>query len=104
MTTFGERLRELREAAKMTQEQLAARSGVNVYTIRGYEQGRREPSWKAVFDLTAGLGVSSETFRGCTEAEAPAGRGAGRPPKAREEAPEPPPKRPRRRPKKGGST
>jgi DNA-binding XRE family transcriptional regulator len=86
MTTFGERLRELREAADMTQQELARRSGVNIYTLRGYEQGRREPYWRSVFDVAAGLGVSSEVFRDCYETVTPPGRGPGRPPKAEEPA------------------
>jgi hypothetical protein len=44
--TFAERLRQLRERAGLTQEQLVQASGVNIWTIRGYEQGRREPNVK----------------------------------------------------------
>jgi DNA-binding XRE family transcriptional regulator len=63
--TFGEKLRQLREQAELTQEQLAQRSGVNLWTIRGYEQGRREPNWKGAIDLARALGVAVEAFAGC---------------------------------------
>jgi DNA-binding XRE family transcriptional regulator len=64
--TFGEKLRELRERAELTQEQLAQSSGVNLWTIRGYEQGRREPNWKGAIDLARALGVAVEAFAECT--------------------------------------
>jgi transcriptional regulator with XRE-family HTH domain len=81
--TFGEKLRQLRERAGLTQEQLAAASGVNLWTVRGYEQGRREPSWKGAIVLTRALGVTVEEFADCisgvdvNEAEAPKRGGTG---------------------------
>ena len=67
---FCERLQQLREKAGLTQEQLAERSGVNLWTLRGYEQGRREPSWKAALSLAAALGVAAEMFADCEEGTA----------------------------------
>src|SRR5205814_1693354 len=64
---YGERLKQLREGAGLTQEQLAERSGVNLWTLRGYEQGRREPNWKAALSLAAALGVAAEAFADCEE-------------------------------------
>jgi transcriptional regulator with XRE-family HTH domain len=113
--TFGERLRELREAAGMTQEFLARRGGVNIWTIRGYEQGRRDPNWKMAFVLADALGVSVEAFRDCQEstpATQPPTRGKaaqpapgpprrrGRPPRAKTAGAQA--ERPRGRPRKGG--
>ena len=49
--TFADKLRQLRDAAGLTQEQMAERSGINLWTIRGYEQGRREPNWKGLLSL-----------------------------------------------------
>ncbi len=66
MPTFAERLQQLREKAALTQQQLADATGINVWTIRGYEQGRREPNWKAVIQLAKALGVKVETFADCT--------------------------------------
>jgi transcriptional regulator with XRE-family HTH domain len=64
---YGERLQQLREKVGLTQEQLAERSGVKLWTLRGYEQGRREPSWKAALALAGALGVAAEAFADCEE-------------------------------------
>ena len=42
--TFGERLKELRKAQKMTQRQLAERLGVAKSVVSYYESGERFPS------------------------------------------------------------
>jgi transcriptional regulator with XRE-family HTH domain len=94
---IGTKLRELREARGLTQDQLAGLSGLPAGTVRNYEQGRREPSWEAVWALAEALGVGRgllyETFRGCVgAAPAPAAK-VGRPPKNRADA-EPPPTTP----------
>ena len=72
MPKFGERLRELREKAGMTQAQLADKSGLPIGSIRNYEQGQREPYWQVVFKLAASLGTSCEAFAGCVIHEEPA--------------------------------
>jgi DNA-binding XRE family transcriptional regulator len=78
--TFAERLRQLRRRADLTQEQLAQGSGINVWTIRGYEQGRREPNWKGAIALAGALGTSvEEAFAGCAETS-PEGPQDGQPP------------------------
>jgi DNA-binding XRE family transcriptional regulator len=84
MPTFGEKLRQLRDRAGLTQQQLAEASGVNLWTIRGYEQGRREPNWKVAIHLAHALGVKVEAFANCTSQEEVV-----------------PPKPRRRRPRKG---
>ncbi len=43
-TTIGDRIRSLREFRDLTQEELAARAGVHVDTIRKLEQGQRQSS------------------------------------------------------------
>jgi transcriptional regulator with XRE-family HTH domain len=43
MATFGDKLREARTAAGLTQAQLAEASGIPLGTIREYEQNKREP-------------------------------------------------------------
>jgi DNA-binding XRE family transcriptional regulator len=65
MPTFAERLQQLRDKAGLTQQQLADASGVNVWTIRGYEQGRREPNWKGAIQIAAALRVPVEAFADC---------------------------------------
>jgi transcriptional regulator with XRE-family HTH domain len=82
--TFAEKLRQLRYAAELTQEQLAERSGINLWTIRGYEQGRREPNWKGVLCLAKALHVTAEVFADCEESDSneELSRPRGRPKKA----------------------
>lgn len=79
--TFADKLRQLRDAAGLTQEQMAARSGINLWTIRGYEQGRREPNWKGVLSLAKALNVAAEVFSECDESstEEQSARPRGRP-------------------------
>jgi transcriptional regulator with XRE-family HTH domain len=96
---FADRLRELREQAGMTQEQLAQRAGVKREAIARWERGAREPGWSNVLALCQALGCSCEAFTK-EPAERPEPK-PGRPPKAKGEEPEQP-KRPRGRPKQGG--
>jgi transcriptional regulator with XRE-family HTH domain len=64
-TTFGQRLQELRGESGLSQTQLAEAANLPLATIRGYEQGRREPSWDVMFRLVKALGVSCERFADC---------------------------------------
>ena len=62
--TFGEILKARREAASLSQSQLAGKSGVPVGTIRNLEQGHRaDPRWSTVCDLADALGISVADFR-----------------------------------------
>jgi transcriptional regulator with XRE-family HTH domain len=65
MPTFGERLRELRQKAGLTQEALADASGLSLGSIRNYEQDVREPYWAGIFRLADSLGVSCDAFKDC---------------------------------------
>ena len=94
---FARRLKELREAAGLTQQQLGERAGMHKLSVAKLEQGLREPSWATVQALADALAVGCEAFRQ-EPGPAPAPR-RGRPPKA--EPPEPAPKRPRGLPRKG---
>src|SRR5262245_14017955 len=111
--TFGEKLKQLREQAGLTQTALAEASGRSLGAVRDYEQGNRSPTLRAAFQLAAALGVSVEVFAECMGDEAPGsdhrtaggeesdtskGR-RGRPPKAKP-APqgESSPRGPKRRP------
>src|SRR5262245_10361830 len=77
---FGLRLKQLREAAGLTQPQLAEKAGLSKGGIANLEQGIREPAWSTVLLLAEALGVDCRAFQ-----EAPAAdvkpRGRGRPPK-----------------------
>jgi DNA-binding XRE family transcriptional regulator len=53
---FAARLKKLREQAKLTQEQLAEKSSLDVGTVRQLEQGTRtNPLWQTICALTRGL-------------------------------------------------
>lgn len=65
--TFGERLRELREAKGLSREALASASGVPFGTIHGYEIGRRAPSLAATLKLAKALGVECTAFADCSD-------------------------------------
>lgn len=93
---FPGRLRELREAVGLTQDQLARAAGVKRGAVARWEAGDREPVWSNVVALAAALGVDCGAFLQ-EPAERPEPR-RGRPAKALEE---PLPKRPRGRPRKG---
>jgi transcriptional regulator with XRE-family HTH domain len=81
MTTFGERLRELRQRVGLSQAQLAEASDLPVGSIRNYEQGIREPYWAVIFKLAAALRVSADAFAGCDSNIKPkrGGKPRGRP-------------------------
>jgi transcriptional regulator with XRE-family HTH domain len=86
-TDFGPRLRELREAAGLTQGQLAERAALHPQAIVKLERGEREPAWATVLLLVKALGVSCEAFM--TPAAAPPKRTPGRPPKLHAKPEEP---------------
>src|SRR5262245_8942615 len=71
MSTFGQKLKELREAAGMTQAELAEQAGMHVFGVAKLEQGLREPSWATVRALTHALDVSCEAFNEEEEPEKP---------------------------------
>lgn len=60
MLEFPDRLRRVRKDAGLTQQELAARSGVAQGQISNYEKRRRWPSAAAVVRLAAALGVSTD--------------------------------------------
>jgi transcriptional regulator with XRE-family HTH domain len=68
---FAELLRELREKAGLTQQQLADKAGIPVTSLRNHEQGQRSPSWAAVVKLSKALGVTADTFSACDEVSEP---------------------------------
>jgi transcriptional regulator with XRE-family HTH domain len=81
---FAGRLKELRERAGLTQEQLADRAGMNKYGVAQLEQGRNKPSWESVLILADALGVTPNDFTQAPVAVADTKR--GRPRKAPVEA------------------
>jgi transcriptional regulator with XRE-family HTH domain len=92
---FARRLKELREQAGLTQQQLAEKAGMHKLTVAKLEQGIREPSWATVQALADALGVNTDAFR--QEPAAAPEPQRGRPRKAPPAAMTP--KRPRGRPR-----
>ncbi len=96
---LGNRLRELREGAELSREQLAELAGVSVRAVVQWELGEREPGWFNMLALAEALGVDCTAFT-----QAPAERpsaGPGRPHKdIDEDNGQAEPKRPRGRPRK----
>jgi transcriptional regulator with XRE-family HTH domain len=88
--TFGERLRDLREARGLTQADLADRAGLTRVGLGNIERGERVPGWDTVQAICAALGVSCVEFEGTVSPATDAV-----PPKR-------PPGRPPRRPRDGG--
>ena len=61
-SAFAYRLRELREAAGLTQKQLAERAGVALRTVSSLEQALYEPVWSTALALARALGVEVQAF------------------------------------------
>jgi transcriptional regulator with XRE-family HTH domain len=74
-TGFAARLKALREAKGMSQQQLADAAGLNVGGVTKIEQGQREPGWSTVLKLAAALDVDCTAF---TAAEEPAPKKGGK--------------------------
>ena len=54
---FGERVRELRQAAGIAQEELAARAKLSRHYVSEMESGKRNPSIEVVEKIASGLRV-----------------------------------------------
>jgi transcriptional regulator with XRE-family HTH domain len=55
---FAARLKALRSEKKLTQEQVADRSGLHLTYVAGIETARRNPTLLTILALAAGLGVT----------------------------------------------
>ena len=62
--TFGERLREARENAELSQAALAESVGINRVNLSQYERGKVIPSFELACALADALGVSVAELRG----------------------------------------
>ena len=61
---MGQRLQRLRQAAGLSQPQLAEAAAVPVASLRNWEQGRRLPQLDAAARLASALGVSLDELAG----------------------------------------
>ena len=64
VSSIAERLREAREIASLTQDQLAERAPFSKRTLVRYEKGETEPGAKMVSEVARITGVSYEWLRG----------------------------------------
>ena len=62
VTAFASALREARQTAGMTQEDLAERADVSVRFISFLETGKRQPSLSAIAAVSAGLGIAMSSL------------------------------------------
>lgn len=69
--TYGEKLRELRTAAGLSEPKLAAKSGVSYWALHDYALGRRRPSLAAAARIARALGTSCDTFAECDDIAGP---------------------------------
>jgi transcriptional regulator with XRE-family HTH domain len=81
-TGFGRRLREVREAKGLSQQQLADLVGLHVMSVSKLERGVQEPAWPLVVSIADALGVTCEAFRDHTGGAEEGARPRGRPKKA----------------------
>src|SRR3954464_4719993 len=75
---FSGRLRELREAAGLTQQQLAEKAGLTREGVAQLETGRREPTWRTVVALCGALAVDPDEFLKQPAERPPSARGRPR--------------------------
>lgn len=61
------RLRDLREDADLTQEQLVKALGMHKTTYTNYEQGKREPPFELIIRLAEFYNVSIDYIAGFTD-------------------------------------
>jgi len=62
LPAFAVKLKALREAAGLTQAQLAEKAGLHLGAIFKLEQGKREPAWETVQVIARALGVNCLAF------------------------------------------
>lgn len=67
MVNFGERLKELRQSAGLTQKQLADKIWVTKATISYYEQSERNPSPEILVKLATAFHVSTDYLLGIND-------------------------------------
>jgi transcriptional regulator with XRE-family HTH domain len=59
---FSRKLKELREAAGLSQKALAEATGLHPMALAKLEQGKRGPSWETIQALAKALGVTCMEF------------------------------------------
>ncbi|MEK7525965.1 MAG: helix-turn-helix transcriptional regulator [Patescibacteria group bacterium] len=57
---FGENLRKIRKQKGLSQEELAAKAGLDLTTVNELENGNREPMLKTIVKLANGLEIDND--------------------------------------------
>jgi putative transcriptional regulator len=57
---FGDKLQRMREAARLSQDDLASKAGLSLRSIQNWEQGHRIPKAAALLALSKALQCSPE--------------------------------------------
>ena len=60
--TIGQRIKEVRKSAGLTQRELAEKSGTATGTIQQYELGKRQPRIEQLQAIASALGVTTNYF------------------------------------------
>lgn len=69
MNNFGERLKSLRKAAGITQQELADKLNVHLQTVSKWERGISEPDFSLLGGIASALGVTFERLLGTDESD-----------------------------------
>ena len=64
---FCLRLKEIRKMRKMTQQELAEKSGIPSTSIAHFEAGSRKPSLENFYKLVVVLNISADYLLGCVD-------------------------------------
>lgn len=67
MKMIGERIAQLRESRKMTQEELAKKIGISRASLSHYEKNRREPDYEVLQRIADYFHVSMDYLMGRTD-------------------------------------
>ena len=67
MVKIGAQLREARERALLTQEELATRAGVQPFTISRIETNKVEPRFRTIRKLASALGIEPQNLIGAKD-------------------------------------
>lgn len=62
LNTFGETIKDARQAANLTQEELAEQAGITTRYIMAIENENKQPSMKVLFKLIRALKISADTI------------------------------------------
>lgn len=65
--TFVKKIRELSDAAGLSERKLSVKAGIPYGTVHNYFIGRAVPSWINMLKLSEALGVECSVFRDCDE-------------------------------------